>query len=49
VSLSISLPLQNAAVQRLVDMGFPQEQVIDALGRNGGDENAAVNFLLSSL
>jgi ubiquitin-conjugating enzyme (huntingtin interacting protein 2) len=42
-------PSQNAAVQRLVDMGFPQEQVIDALGRNGGDENAAVNFLLSSL
>lgn len=30
-------------------MGFPQDKVIDALGRHGGDENDAVNYLLSSL
>jgi ubiquitin-conjugating enzyme (huntingtin interacting protein 2) len=40
---------ENAAVTRLVDMGFPQDKVIDALGRSGGDEEAAVNYLLSSL
>ena len=30
-------------------MGFPEEKVIDALGRNGGDENDAINYLLNNL
>jgi hypothetical protein len=36
-------------VQRLVDMGFAAEQARAALDRNAGDENAAINDLVSSL
>ncbi|RHY36900.1 hypothetical protein DYB38_008220 [Aphanomyces astaci] len=37
------------AVQRLVDMGFPKDQVRQALAETKGDENAAVERLLTSL
>jgi ubiquitin-conjugating enzyme (huntingtin interacting protein 2) len=38
-----------AAVQRLVDMGFPADQAKRALLACNGDENAAVEKLLSSM
>ena len=37
----------SEAVSRLVEMGFSREQCIKALADNAGDENAAVNALLS--
>lgn len=37
-----------APVRRLMDMGFEQNSVEDALRRSAGDENAAVELLLSS-
>lgn len=36
----------DAAVQRLVDMGFPEEDARRALEENNNDESAAVNALL---
>jgi uncharacterized UBP type Zn finger protein len=39
----------DPALQRLMDMGFPEEQSRAALARHRGDENAAVNDLVSSL
>ncbi len=32
---------------RLCEMGFPQDQVVAALNANGGNEEAALNALLS--
>mmetsp|Transcript_8361 Transcript_8361/g.25826 ORF Transcript_8361/g.25826 Transcript_8361/m.25826 type:complete len:164 (+) Transcript_8361:280-771(+) len=37
----------DAALSRLVEMGFPVEQCVAALSAAGGDENDAVNRLLS--
>lgn len=37
------------AVQRLMDMGFPEDAARRALAENNFDENAAVNTLLSTL
>lgn len=36
-------------VHRLVEMGFSEEQVREALIASGGDENAALEALLSSV
>ena len=44
------VPLQvDPAVRRLMDMGFAEDKVRAALSDNRGDENAAVEQLLSSL
>ncbi|CAK4777496.1 unnamed protein product [Aphanomyces euteiches] len=39
----------SEAVQRLMDMGFPKDNVRQALAETKGDENAAVEKLLMSL
>jgi uncharacterized UBP type Zn finger protein len=38
---------ESPAVRRLMEMGFPAEAARKALDDNGGDENAAINSLLS--
>uniref|UniRef100_A0A7S3NI41 E2 ubiquitin-conjugating enzyme n=1 Tax=Aureoumbra lagunensis TaxID=44058 RepID=A0A7S3NI41_9STRA len=45
-SASTSSP-DSPALTRLLEMGFSREQCIDALAQAGGDENDAVNRLLS--
>ena len=39
----------DPAVRRLMEMGFAEDKVRSALSDNRGDENAAVEQLLSSL
>jgi uncharacterized UBP type Zn finger protein len=39
----------DAAVRNLMDMGFDESAARAALDKHGGDENAAVNELLSSM
>jgi len=39
----------HPAVRRLMDMGFPEDKVREALLANKSDENAAIEALLSSM
>lgn len=39
----------HPTLKKLVDMGFPEEQARKALQDSNGDENAAVEILLSSM
>jgi hypothetical protein len=46
-SLSSSLSLTSRQIQRLAEMGFDRNAVINSLNANNGDEEAALNGLLS--
>ena len=39
----------HPTVRKLVDMGFEEAVAKDALARSNGDENAAIELLLSSV
>ncbi len=39
----------DASVQRLVDMGFPEDASRRAIAKHRGDENAAVNEIVSNM
>ena len=38
--------LRNEKIKKLTDMGFSEQQALDALEKVGGDENEAIQMLL---
>jgi ubiquitin-conjugating enzyme (huntingtin interacting protein 2) len=38
----------NSKVTKLLEMGFSEDQAKDALAKNGGDVEKALNFLLNN-
>ena len=40
---------ENEKVKKLMEMGFEENTVVTALARSGGDENAALELLLSGV